>query len=194
MAFRWRWYHGVALYAGVTVAERAMRACAGRLFAARPEREDRAADRARYETQRLPVFAPPGIAFPIAWSINAVSQIAGLLHVANLPPQTPGRSAYLRGSAAMWTLYATFDAAYFGLRSPVNAAAVTFLYTTATLATLAGARRTGSPLATGSLATTLLWLALANPVAVTQLLWNRDPFWNVGPFADPPAALLKPAR
>ena len=42
-----------------------------------------------------------------------------------------------------------------------------------------------------SLAPTLAWLALANPVGITQALWNRDAFWKAGPFMQPDRRWLK---
>ncbi|HVW86873.1 MAG TPA: hypothetical protein VHB50_19440, partial [Bryobacteraceae bacterium] len=86
----------------------------------------------------------------------------------------------------------TFNAAYFGLRSPLNAAAVTLLYSAVTAASLDIAwRRMRDPAAALSLATTALWLMVANPLAIAQASWNHDPFWNAGPFAEPKPEWLK---
>ena len=149
-------------------------------------------DRKFYRNELLPVFAPPGAAFPVAWTINSICAIAGGLHVLNMPRETEGRSEFLRLQSAAWALYVTFEAAYFGLRSPINAAGVTILYSGATVASFAvAARRLRHPLAAASLAPTLAWLALANPVGITQALWNRDAFWKVGPFMNPERRWLK---
>ncbi len=183
---RYRWWYGVAFYVGVQAAQLALRIAVRRAREARTDgaRKD---DRASYEAKRLPVYAPPGIAFPIAWSINSVSLIAGGLHVLNLPEDTEGRAEFLRLQAAAWALFSLFDTAYFGLQSPINAALVTFGYSAVTVATLAVAlRQMQDRKAVFSLATTVAWLALANPVAVSQAAWNYDPFWDAGPFAAPP--------
>ncbi len=145
--------------------------------------------------ERLPIFAPPGAAFPIAWSINSASSIAGGLHVLNMPVETEGRTEFLRLQAAAWSLFALFETAYFGLRSPINAALVTFAYTGVTVASLDVAlRRMEDRRVALSLATTLAWLALANPVAVAQAAWNYDPFWKAGPFGTPPPGWEKKSR
>lgn len=182
---RYRWWHGLLFYAGVQVGRLALRSLA-RNLAGNSESDSREQDRAFYRAQRLPAFAPPAIAFPIAWTVNGACAVAGGLHVLNLPSRTPGRSDFLRFQAAAWTLFAGFDAAYFALRSPLNAAAVTILYTSFTVASLDTAlRRMRDREAALSLATTLAWLCLANPLAVTQAARNHDPFWNVGPWLAP---------
>lgn len=154
--------------------------------------ESRIGNRDLYKAERLPVFAPPGIAFPIAWGINSLCLIAGGLHVLNLPVKTAGRKEFLRSQAAAWTLFILFESAYFGLRSPINAAIVTILYSSATATSLKSAWcRMHDEFATLSLGTTVAWLVLANPVGITQAMWNRDHFWDMGPFAEPPRGWLK---
>lgn len=191
---KYRWWHGVAFYAGVQMAQWGMR-LAVRRVRKQSERAGRESDRDAYKGQKLPVFAPPGAAFPIAWSINSVSSIAGGLHVLNLPQNAPGRDDFLRLQATAWCLFSFFNTAYFELRSPINAALVTFAYSGVTVASLAvGVGRMEDRRAAWSLATTLAWLALANPLAVTQALWNRDPFWNAGPFLVPPPGWVKSSR
>jgi hypothetical protein len=69
---------------------------------------------------------------------------------------------------------------------------VTVLYTAATLASADVAlRKMKDPRAAWSLATTVAWLAVANPAGAAQALWNRDPFWNAGPFIEPDPKWLK---
>ncbi|MFN7997589.1 MAG: tryptophan-rich sensory protein [Bryobacteraceae bacterium] len=188
---RYRWWHGVAFYAGVQAASFSLKWIAGAV-AKRRKPVSSGEDRAFYRAERLPVFAPPTVAFPIAWSINSAAAIAGGLHVLNLPRRTRGRDEFLQWQAAAWILYSSFQAAYFGLRSPINAAAVTVLYSAATAASLdAAIRRMRDSRAAWSLAPTVAWLALANPLGITQALWNRDPFWSAGPFAEPKAEWVK---
>jgi tryptophan-rich sensory protein len=140
----------------------------------------------------LPWFAPPSAAFPIAWTINSACAIAGCLHVLNLSHETAGRTAFLRLHAGAWALFSTFDAAYFGLRSPVNAAAITLAYTAITAESMnIAARRMRDSLAVIALVPTAAWLILANPVGIMQALWNRDPFWKIGPVLLPSRRWLK---
>lgn len=177
---RWRWWHGALIYGGVLLVQSAARAVCG------------TEDVSFYKRQRLPVFAPPAAAFPIAWSVNSFCTMAGLLHVLNAPRKTPGRAVYLGAQGASWLLFAFFNAAYFGLRSPINAAVITGLYTAAIGAALFSAtRRMRDPKAAWALAPVAAWLALANPVAIAQAAWNRDDFWHAGPFGEPPAYLVR---
>ena len=188
MSKEYRWWHGLAFFVGVQVARWTLRVVAKK--AVSKFDSDSVEDREFYRSERLPVFAPPPAAFPIAWSINSVSTIAGGLRVANMRP-SPARSLFLRSQALSWLLFASFDPAYFVLRSPINAALVTILYSATTLLSLSAAIRLGDRKAIGSLATTLLWLGLANPVGITQALWNADPFWKFGPVVIPNNKWLK---
>lgn len=142
-------------------------------------------NRATYETSRLPVFAPPPVAFPVAWTINALSLTAGLFRVLSLPGDRPGRRDFVRAQAVAWILFSIFNAAYFGLRSPLNAAAITLVYSAMTIASVRAALALNDRAALASLATTSLWLCIAAPLSVVQAAWNRDPFWNLGPFIEP---------
>ncbi|HLH36760.1 MAG TPA: hypothetical protein VKX41_18955 [Alloacidobacterium sp.] len=66
---RFKRWHGLLFYAGVQLIGWGIRTAVRRVNAyTRNE-----ADREFYKRQRLPVFAPPGIAFPIAWSINSAT-------------------------------------------------------------------------------------------------------------------------
>lgn len=188
---RYRWWHGVAFYAGVQLAQLAIRAavrCARGGTTGTIGDDDRESYRSEsYRPGRLPVYAPPAIAFPIAWSINCASLLAGGLHVLNLPEETEGRAEFLRLQVSAWALFSLFNTAYFELQSPISAALLTFAYSAVMVASLAVAlRRMEDRTAAFSLATTVAWLALANPLAVTQAAWNHDPFWNVGPLVMPP--------
>jgi hypothetical protein len=64
---RYRWWHGVAFYAAVQVAQWALRAAARKL-ADRNDGSTCENDREAYRMERLPVFAPPGAAFPICYA------------------------------------------------------------------------------------------------------------------------------
>jgi tryptophan-rich sensory protein len=115
----------------VQVGSLALRVAA-RIIAGKRKPDPREGDRRFYEKERLAFFSPPGAAFPIVWSINSVAAIAGGLHVLNLPPNSPGRKEFLRLQASAWGLFSTFSAAYFDLRSPINAALITLSYSTIT--------------------------------------------------------------
>ena len=182
---RYRWWHGVVFYAGVQVARLALKAAAGRRTAGVGYAEDQNF----YEAEKLPVFAPPAAAFPILWTINSVASIAGGLHVANLAPGTPGRGRFLQLQAGAWAIFSAFEAGYFGLRSPLNAAALTLGYSAFILASLRVAlREMHDPRAAASLAPTIAWLALANPLGIAQAAFNYDAFWKVGPLIHPKAS------
>lgn len=196
---RYRWWHGVIFYAGVQVAQMALRATVRRARNRQPidarSEATGTRDRESYKSERLPVYAPPAIAFPIAWSINCASSIAGGLHVLNLPEETEGRVEFLRLQVSAWALFSLFNTAYFELRSPINAALVTFAYSAVTVTSLAVAlRRMEDRTAAFSLATTIAWLMLANPLAATQAAWNHDPFWKAGPFLVPPQGWEKSGK
>jgi tryptophan-rich sensory protein len=184
---KFRWWHGVVFYAGVQAAQWGMR-LAVRKLREQESGAPRSSDRETYRAQWLPKFAPPAAAFPIAWSINSLSTIAGGLYALNLPKKTPGRRLFLGSQLAAWVLFALFSTAYFELESPINAAAVTLAYTGVTGLSLQAAWcRMHDKRAAASLLTTLAWLALANPLGLTQAAWNYDPFWKAGPFLEPPA-------
>jgi tryptophan-rich sensory protein len=188
---RYHWWHGVAFYAGVQVARLALRAAARRLDKRR-QLDTHQEQQQFYNSQKLPVFAPPAAAFPIAWSINSVAAIAGGLHVLNLPRFKNGRSDFLLLQAGSWALFSAFDTAYFGLRSPLNAAVITALYSALTAASInVAARRMHDSSAISSLVPTAAWLALANPLGIAQAAFNRDSFWQIGPLIEPSREWLK---
>jgi tryptophan-rich sensory protein len=137
------------------------------------------------------VFAPPGVAFPIAWTINSISSIAGAIHVLNERGDCEDRRKFLGWQGVAWTLFAIFNTAYFELRSPINALAVTVGYSVATAASVRAALRMGDGRAALSLLPTALWLMLANPVALATAAWNKDEFWGTGAMVKVPRRLLK---
>jgi tryptophan-rich sensory protein len=187
---RYQWWHGVLFYAGVQAVSLLLRKAAQSANGRSPKPE-----KDGYVTDRVPVFAPPRAAFPIAWTINSISAIAGGLYVLNLPSRTAGRTRFLQLQGAAWTLYAVFQAAYFGFRSPIDAEIVTVCYTAVTVASVDAALRTmGDPKPAASLASTVAWLALANPVGLASATWNYDPFWKVGPLLEPKPEWLKSAQ
>lgn len=183
---KFTWWEGALFFAGVQLAQWGIRAAVRRSLKVPTSR----VDRSFYRRQKQPVFAPPGAAFPIAWTINSVCAIAGSVHVLNTRSGAERRS-YLRGQGVAWALFAVFNTAYFELRSPINAAAVTAGYSLATAASLRAALRMGDRRAALSLLPTSLWLMLANPVALTTAAWNKDQFWGTGPLMKAPKWLQK---
>ncbi len=182
-----KWWDGVLFFAGVQIAQWGLRAA---VRGSRKTPSSRA-DRSFYRRQKQPIFAPPGIAFPTAWTINSVYSIAGAIHVLNSTGHHKARRSFLRWQGVAWALFAVFNTAYFELRSPINAAAVTFGYSLATAASLRAALRMGDRRAALSLLPTVLWLTLANPLALATAAWNRDDFWHTRAIARPPRWLLK---
>jgi tryptophan-rich sensory protein len=187
MAKRFTWWEGALFFAGVQLAQWGIRAAVRRSRRVPSSR----VDRDFYRAQRQAVFAPPGAAFPIAWTINSVCAIAGAIHVLNRRRGGDGRQEFLRWQGVAWTLFAVFNTAYFELRSPINAALVTVGYSLATITSVRAALRMGDRRAALSLLPTALWLMLANPVALTTAVWNKDEFWGTGPAMQAPKWLLK---
>lgn len=182
-----KWWHGLLFYAGVQALQWGLRSVARRThpIPGAPE------DRGYYRKQLLPLFAPPGLAFPIAWSINSASSIAGGLHVLNCRRNCAPQLRYLRLQALAWLLFASFNTAYFELRSPLNGAAVTLAYSAVTAASIRAAIQMRDFRAAVSLLPSAAWLCLASPLALAVAAWNRDEFWNLDPIASPPRWLLK---
>lgn len=186
---KYRWYHGAMFLAGITLLERGLEVLAKK---ANPQLEKQANDRDYYQNQKKPVFAPPAKAFPIAWALCDLALIRGNLRVLNKATGTPGRKQYLNLQAASWGVYALFTALHFGLRSPLNALSLTSLHAALNVASEAIALK---KLKDRELALThapvLAWLALALPTAATTALWNKDPFYEKGPFLQPDKKWLK---
>src|SRR6266704_7180281 len=109
-----------------------------------------------------------------------------------LMKETPGRRSYLALQAASWVDFVLFNAAYFSMRSPLNALLLTlamFLLTIASsLVAIFQLKDTRVAL---SLATLFLWLIVALTAATFQALWNYDDLYQAGPFVKPSAGLVK---
>jgi tryptophan-rich sensory protein len=173
---QWRWWHGLAFYGGVRLAGWALSRCAAHY--ARRRGLPAVSPQQFYRRQKLPWFAPPSWAFPVAWSVNSAGLVAASLRLLNLPARTSGRTQLLRLQAAGWVLFASFDAAYFQLQSPINAALVTLPYSLLTWASLFTAiRRMDDHSVAWALAPTAAWTALAAPLSVAQACRARDRFW-----------------
>ena len=197
-ARRFGWRAGLAFYAGVQATSFGLGLLAKRAKGlTRPGPADSLvgndAYNAYYNGLRQPVFAPPDRAFAPVWTVNNALQIWGLLHALNLPPETPGRTAFLRLQAGFWASFIAFNPLYFGLRSPVLGAAVTqtgLALTTASAGVAAAQMRDRKALL--SLSTVWPWLLIAGATSTAMALWNRDDFLAAGPFVEPSPGWVKP--
>ena len=137
-----------------------------------------------YNALRKPPLSPPDWAFAPVWAVNNVLTLWSNLRVANLPPETPGRTAALVLEGASWGLFAAFTGLYFGLRSPVLGAADTVAGLATTAASVAVTARLDRP-AAWALVPRLAWLGLATYVSVSVARDNPDPFFGTAePLTD----------
>ena len=189
---RWRWYHGVIFYG---VAQVVTFGLAGLTTAATGQKvksfRDTFGDVNYFRDLRQAKVAPPSWVFGPAWTINNISVIWGALQVLNMPDDTPGKNTYLALQGASWLNYVIFNAAYFSLRSPINAFVLTIIFFALTIASgfVAIFRLKDTKVAL-SLATLFVWLIIASTAATFQMLWNRDDFYNAGPFLKPIPGLV----
>jgi tryptophan-rich sensory protein len=191
---RWRWYHGIAFY---VIMQAMTFGLAGLVSGALGKQAERAgetifSDVPYFKSLRQAKIAPPSWVFGPAWTINNASVIYGLLRTLNMARDTPGRKTYLALQAASWLDYALFSAAYFSLRSPINALALSMgmLGLTIASACVAFFKLKDTRVAL-SLATLCIWLIIACSAAIAQAAWNHDELYNVGPFLEPRPALVK---
>lgn len=193
---RWRWYHGVFFYALV----HAMTFGLFGLVSLRAKRRINSirelfGDTSYFKSLKQAKITPPSWAFGPAWTINNISIIWGLLRVLNKPTHSQGREAYLTLQAASWLNYIVFNAAYFGLRSPINAFVLTLsMFILTILSGLIALFRLRDTWVALSLATLFIWLLIALPAASFQAACNYDEFYHVGPFAKPATRWLKSAQ
>jgi tryptophan-rich sensory protein len=195
-SLKWRWYHGIVFY---IVAQALTIALAGLTSKIRGDEVKNLrnifGDVSYFKKLTQSVVTPPSWVFGPAWTINNISTIYGNLRVLNMPKDTPGRDAYLALQATSWLNYVVFSAAYFSLRSPINAFFLTvnmfFLTIASVLVSIFKLKDTRVAL---SLATLTIWLTIASTAATFQALWNRDDLYNVGPFAKPNPTFARDAR
>jgi tryptophan-rich sensory protein len=140
--------------------------------------------RAYYRELKRPVFAPPGWAFGPAWLLNSALLSAAFVRAYNARGVDPEkRSAYLAAQGLHWLLYVAFAPLDFGLRSPLNGALITLLDTV----TIGVATRLSldfdDDVLTALHLTTVAWLGIAAPLSLAIAAWNRDDYWQAGPFA-----------
>jgi len=191
---RWRWYHAVAFYGVIQVLTFGL---SGLVSLARGNRgqglrEATFGDVSYFERLKQVKITPPSWAFGPAWLVNNISVLWGTWQVLNKPQQTPGRTAYLTLQGASWVDFVLFNAAYFSLRSPLNALVLTFVMFLLTIVSgLVALFQLKDSRVALSLATLFLWLIVALTAATFQALWNKDDLYQVGPFVEPVARLVK---
>jgi tryptophan-rich sensory protein len=191
---RWRWYHAAIYYVVVQVLTFGL---SGLVSFARGNkgkslREMTFGDVSYFENLKQAKITPPSWVFGPAWLVNNISVLWGIWHVLNKPQQTPGRTAYLALQGISWVDFILFNAAYFSLRSPLNALVLTIVMFLLTIMSgMVAIFRLKDTKVALSLATLFLWLIVALTAATFQALWNKDDFYQVGPFMEPSARLVK---
>lgn len=190
---RWRWYHGAIFYVMMQVMTFSL---AGLVSSLKRDEIKKARDlfgnRDYFNNLQQASFTPPSWAFAPAWTLNNVCTIYGLMRVLNKPTSTRGRREYLALQSASWVNYVVFNAAYFSLRSPLNALVVTLsMFVLTILSAWVAIFRLKDTFVALSLATLLTWLVIASGAAIFQAAWNKDDLYGIGPFFEPVSALEK---
>jgi translocator protein len=190
----WRWYHGVVFYVVIQALTFGLSGLVSIAtgYRGKNTRDLFFGDVSYFRRLKQARITPPSWVFGPAWTINNFSVIYGNLRVLNMPEDTPGRSSYLALQAATWLDFVAFNAAYFILRSPINALFLTLLYLLLTIASLfVSIFRLKDTKVALSFATLMIWLIIASTAAMAQALWNKDDLYQAGPFAEPIPHLLK---
>ena len=190
---KWRWYHGLAFYIIVQLLTFGLAGLTSIVSGNKGEtlRDNVFGNVSYFSSLKQSIFTPPSWVFGPAWTINNFFAIWGTLAVLNKPKGTPGRNEYLALQGATWLNFVIFNAAYFSLRSPINAFVLTLIFAglTVSSACVALFRLKDTKVAL-SLGTLFVWLTVAATAATAQVLWNRDDLYNVGPFTEPVPALV----
>lgn len=192
----WRWYHGAMFYVFAQVLTFGLAAITSVATGQKVKSvRDLMGDVSYFRALKQSVVTPPSWVFGPAWTINNISVIWGTLQALNKPEGTPGRSSFLALQAASWLNYVVFNAAYFSLRSPINAFVLTLsMFVLTILSGIVAIFQLKDSKVALSLATLTVWLMIALTAASFQAAWNRDDLYAVGPFAESIPALEKEAE
>ncbi len=193
---RWRWYHGAAFYVTVQVLTFGLSGLTSIVSGNRGKnlRDDFFGDVDYFRELKQSVFSPPSWVFAPAWTLNNISVILGTWRVLNMPKNAPGRNAFLALQGASWLNYTVFSAAYFSLRSPINAFVLTLsMFVLTILSGFVAIFRLRDTWVALSLATLVVWLLIALTAGTFQAAWNYDELYQAGPFFKPNKKLLKQA-
>ena len=193
-AHNWHWYHGLAFYVVIQALTFGLSGLVSLAtgYKGKNKRDLFFGDVSYFRRLKQAKITPPSWAFGPAWTLNNFSVIYGNLRVLNMAADTPGRNSYLALQAATWLDFVAFNAAYFILRSPINALVLTLLYLVLTVASVfVSIFRLKDTKVALSFATLMLWLIIASTAAVAQVLWNKDDLYQAGPFTKPIPTLVK---
>lgn len=192
----WRWYHGAIFYIFAQLLTIGVSAITGVATGQKIKSvRDTFGDVSYFRNLKQSVFAPPSWVFGPAWTLNNISVIWGNLQVLNKPKDTPGRDTFLALQGASWLNYVVFSAAYFSLRSPINAFVLTLsMFILTILSGLVAIFQLKDSKVALSLATLTIWLMIALTAASFQAAWNYDELYHAGPFTEPVPALEKAAQ
>lgn len=192
----WRWYHGVMFYVFAQVLAFGLVAITSVATGQKVKGvQDLMGDVSYFRALKQSVVTPPSWIFGPAWTVNNISVIWGTLGVLNKPEGTRGRDAFLALQAASWLNYVVFNAAYFSLRSPINAFVLTLsMFVLTILSGMVAIFQLKDSRVALSLATLTVWLTVALTAASFQAAWNRDDFYGVGPFVEPVPMLEREAK
>ena len=191
---RWRWYHGVAFYALVQALTFGLSGLTSVVSGNRGKnlREDLFGNVDYFRQLKQSIFSPPSWVFAPAWTINNISVIIGTWRVLNRPKNAPGRDTFLALQGASWINYILFNAAYFSLRSPINAFVLTLsMFVLTIVSGIVAIFRLRDTWVALSLATLFLWLLIALTAGTFQAAWNYDELYHAGPFFKVNKKLLK---
>ena len=192
----WRWYHGVLFYIFAQLLTFGLSAITGVATGQKIKSvRDTCGVVSYFRNLKQSIFAPPSWVFGPAWTLNNISVIWGNLQALNKPRNTPGRDTFLALQGASWLNYVVFSAAYFSLRSPINAFVLTLsMFILTILSGLVAIFQLKDSKVALSLATLTVWLMIALTAASFQAAWNHDDLYHVGPFTEPVPALEKAAQ
>lgn len=160
---RYRWWHGALFFGAVTA-----------LSALSSGRRNSRKEQELYEQEKLPVWAPPGVVFPLVWPLNNAALVWGGVRLLNASKTQPHRNRMLALQAAQWALYVSYGKVYFGWRSPVLSAVWTLADFAVSGLGLAWSRRSGDARLPLAYLPITAWTGFASTVALYDALRNRD--------------------